>query len=93
MPEPLGVTYGKRIGVGGFGAVYEGTWTGKQVAVKVRGAGWLDVQLLHVARCWWDALAGRWLCQCGLGLICCWSDVERSCTLLAGRGGDAALPW
>jgi hypothetical protein len=35
-PEPLGVTYGKKIGVGGFGAVYEGTWSGKQVAIKVR---------------------------------------------------------
>ena len=35
-PEPLGVAYGKKIGVGGFGAVYEGEWSGKQVAVKVR---------------------------------------------------------
>jgi hypothetical protein len=38
-PEPLGVRYGKKIGVGGFGAVYEGEWAGKQVAIKVRACG------------------------------------------------------
>ena len=35
-PEPMGVAYGKKIGVGGFGAVYEGEWSGRQVAIKVR---------------------------------------------------------
>lgn len=34
-PEPLGVKYGRKIGVGGFGAVYVGEWAGKTVAVKV----------------------------------------------------------
>ena len=34
-PEPLGVKYGRKIGVGGFGAVYAGEWAGKTVAVKV----------------------------------------------------------
>ena len=34
-PEPLGVKYGRKIGVGGFGAVYEGEWAGKSVAIKV----------------------------------------------------------
>lgn len=35
-PEPLGVKYGRKIGVGGFGAVYEGEWASKTVAIKVR---------------------------------------------------------
>ena len=34
--EPLGVKYGRKIGVGGFGAVYEGEFAGKTVAIKVR---------------------------------------------------------
>ena len=59
-PEPLGVAYGKKIGVGGFGAVYEGEWNEKQVAVKVRAlpshctcshAGWCGVVGARAVQC------------------------------------------
>jgi hypothetical protein len=50
-PEPLGVTYGKKIGVGGFGAVYEGQWSGKEVAIKVRSL-FPVVAHAQLAQCW-----------------------------------------
>lgn len=74
-PEPLGVAYGKKIGVGGFGAVYEGQWAGKQVAVKVRAH-------MHCLR-WW--LCGEALCGCRSGggsseqrLNACGSPAQRA---------------